>query len=107
MRPVLLIAALMLLVGCGQPQSNALSEGRASPSPAATPTPDVALRLMDRVRNMTGFVRRVDRIGAAQEKWGDILKRSGSKIPGASTGEDVWGGADVGAVAQGVRRGGT
>src|SRR5438067_4604194 len=99
MRPVLLIAALMLLVGCGQPQSNALSEGRASPSPAATPTPDVALRLMDRVRNMTGVVRRVDRIAAAQEKWGDILTRSGSQIPGANPNEDVWVVAVVGDVA--------
>src|SRR5437588_12792279 len=106
MCPVLFIAALMLLVGCSQPQSNALSEARASPSPAATPTPDVALRLMDRVRNMTGFVRRVDRIAAAQEQWGDILTRSGSQIPGANPGEDVWLVAVVGEVAPSVGGGG-
>src|SRR5437762_11831086 len=106
MRPALLVAVLLLLVDCGQPQSNALSEGRASPSPAATPTPDVALRLMDRVRNMTSFVRRVDRIAAAQEKWGDILMRSGSQIPGANPGEDVWVIAVVGEVAPSFCRGG-
>jgi hypothetical protein len=98
-RPVVLVAALILLTACGEVQSGALSPGQASPSPAATPTPDVALRLMDRVRNMRAVVHRVDRIAAAQEKWGDILTRSGSHIPGADPNEDVWVIAVVGDVA--------
>jgi hypothetical protein len=89
-RLVLLIAALALAAACGELQSGALAGGRASLTPSATPTPDVALRLMDRVRNMTALVRRVDKIAAAQEKWGDILARSGSQQPGADPNEDIW-----------------
>jgi len=55
---------------------------------------------------MTGFVRHVDRIAAAQEKWGDILTRSSSQIPGANPGEDVWVVAVVGEVAPSFGRGG-
>jgi len=50
---------------------------------------------------MSGIVHRVDRIAAAQEKWGDILTRSGSQIPGADPNEDVWVVAVVGDVAPG------
>ena len=106
MRLVVLIAALLLFVGCGQPQPGALSEGRTSPSPAATPTPDVALRLMDRVRNMTALVRSVDRIAAAQEKRGDFQTRNGSQIPGADPNENVWVIAVVGDVSPSFARGG-
>jgi hypothetical protein len=50
---------------------------------------------------MSAVVGRVDRIAAAQEKWGDILTRSGSQIqiPGANPNEDVWVVAVVGDVA--------
>src|SRR5439155_5382431 len=108
MRLAALVAALLLLTACGDPQSGALAGGRdsASPPSATTPTPDIALRLMDRVRNMTALVRRVDRIAAAQEKWGDILTRSGSQIPGVNPGEDAWLVAVVGEVAPSFGRGG-
>src|SRR6266576_892277 len=101
MRAVVFVAALLLSAACGELQSGALAGGRATPTPAITPTPDVALRLMDRVRNMSAVVGRVDRIAAAQEKWGDILTRSGSQIqiPGANPNEDVWVVAVVGDVA--------
>jgi hypothetical protein len=99
MRPAVFLAlALLLCTACGELQSDALSGGHGSPSPSATPTPDVALRLMDRVRNMTAIVRRVDRIAAAQEKWGDILSRSGAQLAGADPSEDVWVIAVVGEV---------
>ena len=47
---------------------------------------------------MTALVRRVDRISAVQEKWGDILARSGSQQPGADPNEDIWVIAVVGEV---------
>jgi hypothetical protein len=50
---------------------------------------------------MSAVVHRVDRIAAAQEKWGDILTRSGSQIPGADPNQDVWVVAVVGDVAPG------
>src|SRR5256885_6297530 len=101
MRLAALGLAVALLTACGELQGGTLAGGRpsASSAPTATPTPDIALRLMDRVRNMTAVVRRVDRIAAAQEKWGDILTRSGSQIPGANPNEEVWVVAVVGDVA--------
>jgi hypothetical protein len=61
---------------------------------------------MDRVRNMTAVVRRVDRIAAAQEKWGDILSRSATQIPGSDPNEVVWVIAVVGDVGPSSLRGG-
>jgi hypothetical protein len=55
---------------------------------------------------MSALVHRVDRIAAAQEKWGDILTRSGSQIPGADATEDVWVIAVVGDVSPSFARGG-
>ncbi len=94
MRLATLIAALLLLSACGDPQSGALAGGRGS----ATPTPDIALRLMDRVRNMTAIVRRADRIAAVQAKWGDVLSRSGVQGGNGDPNEDVWIVAVVGEV---------
>jgi hypothetical protein len=54
---------------------------------------------MERVRKMTGVVRRVDRIAAVQEKWGDVLSRSGVQGTGADPSEVVWVIAVVGEVA--------
>jgi hypothetical protein len=84
--------ALGLLTACGELQSEALSGGRSSPSPAATATetPAVAARLMEQVKSMTALVRRVDRIAATRVKWGDILARSGSQQTGADPNEDIW-----------------
>jgi hypothetical protein len=101
----MLLAALILLTACGAREAGALSGGRASPAPTATATPDVALRLMERVRNMTAVVRRVDRIVAAQEKWGDTLSRSGMQLTGADPNEAVWVVAVVGDVSPGAARG--
>lgn len=63
---------------------------------------------MDRVRKMTAVVQRVDRIAAAQEKWGDILTGSGSQIqiPGADPNETVWVIAVVGEIYPSFGRGG-
>ena len=94
MRLATLIVALLLLSACGDPQSGAPAGGRGS----ATPTPDVALRLMDRVRNMTAIVRRTDRIAAVQAKWGDVLSRSGVQGGNGDPNEDVWIVAVVGEV---------
>jgi hypothetical protein len=104
---LLLLTAVILFSACGDREAGPLSGGRASPAPTATPTPDVALRLMDRVRNMSGIVHRVDRIAATQEKWGDILTRSGSQIPGADPNESVWVVAVVGEVYPSFGRGDT
>lgn len=92
MRLAALSLVLALLTACGELQSGALSGGRSSPTPAvtATETPAVAARLMEQVRNMTGLVRRVDRIAATRAKWGDILARSGTQQTGADPNEDVW-----------------
>ena len=99
MRLVVLVLAMSLATACGEPQSGVLSASTSSPAPVATPTPDIALRLMDRVTKMTAIVRRVDRITAAQEKWGDILSRRGVRDSGADPNEDVWVIAVVGEVA--------
>lgn len=90
MRFAAVVIAATLLIGCGDQGSGSLSGGRASPGPTATPTPDVALRLLEKVTTMTGIVRRVDRIAAVQEKWGDILARRGVRDTGADPNEDVW-----------------
>src|ERR1700694_1066278 len=92
MRFAALGLALALLTACGELQSGALSGGRPSPSPAATATetPAVAARLIEQVRSMTAFVRRVDRIAATRAKWGDILARSGTQQTGADPSEDIW-----------------
>jgi hypothetical protein len=67
-----LVVAVVLAAACGEPEFGALAGDRGSSPPVATatPTPDIALRLMDRVRNMTAVVRQVDRIAAVQE--GDL-----------------------------------
>jgi hypothetical protein len=61
---------------------------------------------MQRVQNMTAVVRRVDRIAAAREKWGDVMARSGAHPTGADPNEDVWVVAVVGDVSPGSVRGG-
>ena len=100
MRFVFLAIGVLILTACGTPEGAALSGAKATPvaTAVATPTPDIALRLMDRVRNMSALVRRVDRITAVQTKWGDILARSGTQQPGADPNEDVWVIAVVGEV---------
>ena len=61
---------------------------------------------MDRVRNMSAVVHRVDRIAAAQEKWGDVLSRNAQYVGGADPNENVWVVAVVGDVAPAFGRGG-
>jgi hypothetical protein len=102
---LVLLAALLLLTACGEREAGALTRGGPSPVPAATPTPDVAVRLMERVRNMTAVVRQVDRIAAARAKWGDILSRTGVQLNGADPNEDVWVIAVVGDVSPAAARG--
>jgi hypothetical protein len=107
-RVAALAIALLALGACGQVGSGALSgDVRTTPVATAvpTPTPDIALRLMDRVRNMTAEVRRVDRISAVQAKWGDVLKGI-QMFPAQDPNEDVWVIAVVGDVAPGFGRGG-
>ena len=97
-RVIALAIAALLITACGELESGALSGGRPTPAATATPVPDLALRLMDGVRNMTAIVRRVDRIAAVRAKWGDILSRSGTQQTGADPNEDVWVVAVIGEV---------
>jgi hypothetical protein len=105
MRIAAVVIAATLLIACGEQSGGSLSGGRTSPGPTATPTPDIALRLMERVTKMTAVVRRVDRIVAAQDKWGDILSRSVMQLAGADPNEAVWVIAVVGDVSPGAARG--
>jgi hypothetical protein len=87
---VVLAIAVLFLTACGEVGGGALAGGRPSPTPVATSTPDVALRLMDRVRNMTGVVRKIDRIAAKQEKWGDVGAWNAITIPDMDPNGLVW-----------------
>jgi hypothetical protein len=92
MRLAAFAAALLLLTACGEKQSDVLAGGRgsATPSPAATPTPDVAFRLMDRVRNMTAIVRRADRIARCKRNGARSSLGAASKAATAIPTRTVW-----------------
>jgi hypothetical protein len=61
---------------------------------------------MDRVRNMTAVVGKIDRIAATQEKWGDVGAGNGTTIPDMDPNGLVWVIAVVGNVSPSLRNGG-
>jgi hypothetical protein len=61
---------------------------------------------MDRVRNMTALVGKIDRIASTQEKWGNIGAWGGTTIPDMDPNGLVWVIAVVGDISPGLREGG-
>jgi hypothetical protein len=87
-RPIGFLLVAILGLACGDSTGSGGAGGAASPTPA--PIPDVVVQLMDRVALQTAYVKRIDRITARLEKWGDFMATTHAQIPGAVGTEDVW-----------------